>query len=325
MVQDITLDQIESATRIVYAEMQPTPQYCWPLLCESLGTEVWVKHENQTPIGSFKLRGGLVYFSHLAESSEKPKSVVSATKGNHGQSVGFAARRYGIPVTIVVPYGNSIEKNNAMRSLGVKLLEHGDDFQSAREYAIKMAHENSLKMIPSFDPLLVTGVATYSLELLKAVKDLDVVYVPIGLGSGICGMLAVRDALELNTEIVGVVSAHANTYAESFVSRSSIESPVSTKIADGMACRVPEQSALELIWKGVERIVEVTDNEIADAMRMFYECTHNVCEGAGAAAFAAALQEASKIKGRKVAVIASGGNVDRDVFAAILKGETFVS
>ena len=151
MVQDITLDQIESATRIVYAEMQPTPQYCWPLLCESLGTEVWVKHENQTPIGSFKLRGGLVYFSHLAESSEKPKSVVSATKGNHGQSVGFAARRYGIPVTIVVPYGNSIEKNNAMRSLGVKLLEHGDDFQSAREYAIKMAHENSLKMIPSFD------------------------------------------------------------------------------------------------------------------------------------------------------------------------------
>jgi threonine dehydratase len=254
-----------------------------------------------------------------------PKGVVSATRGNHGQSVGFAARRYGIPATIVAPHGNSVEKNAAMRAFGVQLIEHGEDFQAAREYAKDLAHEKSLQMIPSFDPLLVTGVATYSLELLRAVKDLDVVYVPIGLGSGICGMLAVRDALELNTEIVGVVSAHANTYAESFVSRSSIESPVSTKIADGIACRVPEQSALDLIWKGVERIVEVTDNEIADAMRMLYGCTHNVCEGAGAAAIAAALQEASKIKGRKVAVIASGGNVDRDVFAAVLKGETFVS
>ena len=325
MVQDITLDQIESATRIVYAEMQPTPQYCWPLLCESLGTEVWVKHENQTPIGSFKLRGGLVYFSHLAESSEKPNSVVSATKGNHGQSVGFAARRYGIPVTIVVPYGNSIEKNNAMRSLGVKLLEHGDDFQSAREYAIKMAHENSLKMIPSFDPLLVTGVATYSLELLKAVKDLDVVYVPIGLGSGICGMLAVRDALKLKTKVVGVVSAHASSYAESYISRRPVESPVSTKIADGMACRVPEQSALELIWEGVERIVQVSDEEIAEAMRILHECTHNVCEGSGAAAYAAVMQESSRVKGCKVAVIASGGNIDREVYAAVLNGEAFTA
>ena len=319
----ITLDQIESATSIVYAEMQPTPQYCWPLLCENLGTEVWVKHENQTPIGSFKIRGGLVYFAHLAKSSENPKSVVSATKGNHGQSVGFAARRYGIPATIVVPHGNSIEKNNAMRSLGVNLLEHGDDFQSAREYAIKMAHENSLKMIPSFDPLLVTGVATYSLELLKAVKDLDVVYVPIGLGSGICGMLAARDALNLKTKIVGVVSAHASAYAESFSSGSPVESPVSTKIADGMACSVPEKSALELIWEGVERIVQVSDTEIAESMRMMYECTHNVCEGAGAAAIAAALQDSAKNIGRKVAVIASGGNVDRDVFAKILNGENY--
>jgi threonine dehydratase len=325
MMQAITLDEIEAAARIVYAEIQATPQYCWPLLCERLGAEIWVKHENHTPIGSFKIRGGLVYFAHLAKSSEMPKGVVSATRGNHGQSIGFAARRYGIPATIVAPHGNSVEKNAAMRAFGVQLIEHGEDFQAAREYAKDLAHEKSLQMIPSFDPLLVTGVATYSLELLRAVKDLDVVYVPIGLGSGICGMLAVRDVLELNTEIVGVVSAHANTYAESFVSRSSIESPVSTKIADGMACRVPEQSALELIWKGVERIVEVTDNEIADAMRMLYECTHNVCEGAGAAAIAAALQEASKIKGRKVAVIASGGNVDRDVFVSVLKGETFVS
>ena len=323
-MQQITLDEIEAAASIVYAEMQATPQYCWPLLCERLGTEVWVKHENHTPIGSFKIRGGLVYFANLAKSSEMPKGIVSATRGNHGQSVGFAARRYGIPATILVPHGNSVEKNAAMRAFGVHLIEHGEDFQAAREYAKDLAHEKSLKMISSFDPLLVTGVATYSLELLRAVKDLDVVYVPIGLGSGICGMLAVRDALELNTEIVGVVSAHANTYAKSFVSRSPVESTVSTKIADGIDCRVPEQSALDLIWKGVERIVQVSDTEIAESMRIMYECTHNVCEGAGAAAIAAALQESSKNKGLKVAVIASGGNVDRDVFAKILNGENFV-
>ena len=323
-MQQITLDEIEAAASIVYAEMQDTPQYCWPLLCERLGTEVWVKHENHTPIGSFKIRGGLVYFANLVKSSEIPKGIVSATRGNHGQSVGFAARRYGIPATILVPHGNSVEKNAAMRAFGVHLIEHGEDFQAAREYAKDLAHEKSLKMISSFDPLLVTGVATYSLELLRAVKDLDVVYVPIGLGSGICGMLAVRDALELNTEIVGVVSAHANTYAKSFVSRSPVESTVSTKIADGIDCRVPEQSALDLIWKGVERIVQVSDTEIAESMRIMYECTHNVCEGAGAAAIAAALQESSKNKGQKVAVIASGGNVDRDVFTKILNGENFV-
>ena len=324
-MEEITLDEIEAAAQIVYAEMQATPQYCWPLLCERLGTEVWVKHENHTPNGAFKIRGGLVYFAHLANSAEKPRGVVSATRGNHGQSVGFAARRYGISTTIVVPHGNSLEKNAAMRSLGVKLLEHGDEFQTAREFAINLAREEELQMVPSFDPLLVTGVATYSLELLSAVEDIDIVYVPIGLGSGICGMLAARDALNLKTEIVGVVSAHSTAYAESFSSGRPVESPVSTKIADGMACRTPEQSALEMIWKGVTRIVKVSDSEIAEAMRMMFECTHNVCEGAGAAATAAALQESSKIKGRKVAVIASGGNVDRDVFAAILNGENFAA
>jgi threonine dehydratase len=324
-MEEITLDEIEAAAQIVYAEMQATPQYCWPLLCERLGTEVWVKHENHTPNGAFKIRGGLVYFAHLANSAEKPRGVVSATRGNHGQSVGFAARRYGISTTIVVPHGNSLEKNAAMRSLGVKLLEHGDEFQTAREFAINLAREEELQMVPSFDPLLVTGVATYSLELLSAVEDIDIVYVPIGLGSGICGMLAARDALNLKTEIVGVVSAHATAYAESFSSGRPVESPVSTKIADGMACRTPEQSALEMIWKGVTRIVKVSDSEIAEAMRMMFECTHNVCEGAGAAATVAALQESSKIKGRKVAVIASGGNVDRDVFAAILNGENFAA
>ena len=212
-----------------------------------------------------------------------------------------------------------------MLSLGVELIEHGDDFQSAREFAIKMAHENSLKMIPSFDPHLVTGVATYSLELLKAVKDLDIVYVPIGLGSGICGMLAVRDALKLRTKIVGVVSTHAKSYAESFTSRVPVESPVKTKIADGMACRIPEQSALELIWKGVEQIVQVSDEEIAEAIRILHECTHNIYEGSGAAAYAAAMQDSSRLKGCKIAVIASGGNIDRKVYAAVLNGEDYAA
>jgi threonine dehydratase len=315
----VTLEDIEEAGKIIYSDLAPTPQYRWPLLCERLGTEIWVKHENHTAVGAFKVRGGLTYFAKLAQSGTVPEGVISATRGNHGQSVGLAARRYGIPATIVVPRGNSVEKNAAMRALGVELIEHGDDFQAAREHAEMLASARSLHMVPSFHPLLVAGVATYSLELLRAVTGLDTVYVPIGLGSGICGMLAVRDALSLKTEVVGVVSAHAPAYAESFRARRIIESPVSTKLADGMACRTPEVDALEAIWRGVDRIVQVTDDEVAAAMCMLFECTHNASEGAGAAALAAAVQEQSRIVGRKVAVILSGGNVDRELFSAILR------
>ena len=232
--------------------------------------------------------------------------------------MGYAARRYGVPATIVVPHGNSLEKNAAMRALGVKLIEYGDEFQVSREFAQKLAEEQSLHLVPSFHPLLIAGVATYSLELLQEVKDIDVVYVPIGLGSGICGMMAARDALNLKTKVVGVVSAHASAYAQSFKAGCPVESPVTTLLSDGMACRVPEPAALDLILKGVDRIVQVTDAEVSAAMRMMFECTHNVCEGAGAAALAAAIQEKPRIAGRKVAVIASGGNVDQDVFAEIL-------
>jgi len=312
------LKDIEEASRIVYADMPPTPQYCWPLLCERLGTEIWVKHENQTPVGAFKLRGGLVYFAKLAQSGSKPGGVISATRGNHGQSIGFAAARYGMPATVVVPKGNSVEKNAAMRALGVGLIKQGDDFQESLELAASLASERSLHLVPSFHPLLIAGVATYSLELFKAVKDIDIAYVPIGLGSGICGMIAVRDALKLKTRIVGVVSAHATAYAKSFKAGHLIESPVTTLLADGMACRTPQPDALEIIMKGVERIVQVTDDEVAGAMRTLFECTHNTCEGAGAAALAAALQDRSHITGQKVAVVASGGNVDREVFAAVL-------
>lgn len=314
----IGLEDIHSAAKIVYANMPPTPQYRWPLLCEQLDADVFVKHENQTPVGAFKIRGGLVYFSHLAGSGEMPAGVVSATRGNHGQSVGYAARQHGIPCTVVVPYGNSVEKNAAMRSLGVELIEFGSDFQESLEHALALADRHSLHFVPSFHPLLIAGVATYSLELFNAVDNIHTAYVPIGLGSGICGMIAARDALGLGTRIVGVVSAHATAYSQSFNSGRLVESPVTTQLADGMACRKPQPAALEMIGRGVDRIVEVSDWEVAAAMRMMFECTHNTCEGAGAAALAAAMQEQSVISGLKIAVVASGGNVDRDVFAKVL-------
>lgn len=318
MYEQPDLAAIEAASHIVYADMSPTPQYCWPMLCDSLGTEVWVKQENQTPVGAFKIRGGLVYFEHLAQTGVEVQGVISATRGNHGQSIGFAARRYGIPATVVVPLGNSAEKNAAMRALGVELIEQGNDFQDSLELAISLATERSLHLVPSFHPLLVAGVATYSLELFSAIQDIDVAYVPIGLGSGICGMIAVRDALKLKTRIVGVVSAHATAYAQSFAAGRMVESPVSTRLADGMACRTPQPDALQIILSGVDRIVQVSDDEVACAMRTIFECTHNSCEGAGAAALAAAVQERSRISGLRVAVVASGGNVDRDVFAHVL-------
>ena len=315
------LRQLEHAASIVYETMAPTPQYAWPLLKAQLGAEIWVKHENHTPIGAFKLRGGLTYFHDLAKRRDRPLGVISATRGNHGQSVGYAARHHGMSATIVVPHGNSVEKNAAMRGLGVGLVEHGADFQAARERAMWIAQQRGLHMVPSFHPLLVQGVASYSLELLRAVPDLDVVYVPIGLGSGICGMIAARDALKLKTEIVGVVSELAPAYALSFEQKRAVEHPVSTRIADGMACRTPEPEALDILLRGMARVVRVTDNEIEEAMRLLYSATHNVAEGAGAAGLAAATKERDRLAGRKAAVILCGANVDRDVFARILGGK----
>ena len=314
-----TLADIESASGIVYSAMAATPQYRWPLLRDRLGTEAWLKHENHTPVGAFKIRGGLVYFTDLVKN-RKVKGVISATRGNHGQSVGLAARRCGIPAKIVVPHGNSVEKNAAMRSLGVELIEHGEDFQAAREHAEALAREHSLHMVPSFHPLLVAGVATCGMELLRSVPDLEMVFVPIGLGSGICAMLAARDALGAKTEVVGVVSAQARAYAASFAARRPIDSEATTRLADGLACRTPEPEALEIIRRGVDRIVEVSDAEVAEAIRVIFECTHNTSEGAGAAAVAAAMQERSRTAGRRIALILSGGNIDREVFASVLAG-----
>lgn len=313
-----TIQQIKSTAHHVYSAILPTPQYCWPLLSERIGAEVWIKHENHTPVGAFKVRGGLVYFADIA-SDKSVQEVITATRGNHGQSVALAARQYGISSTVVVPLGNSVEKNAAMRALGAKLIEHGDDFQAAREHAMALAEASGAHMVPSFHPLLVQGVATYSLELFQAVQGLDRVYVPIGLGSGICGAIAVRNALSPKTKIVGVVSAHARAYALSFASRHAMESPVSTVLADGMGCRVPQPEALEAILEYVDHIVEVTDGEVAEAMRTLYECTHNCAEGSGAAAVAAIMQERELPGNERVAAVLSGGNVDRNVFADVLR------
>lgn len=312
------LSTLEHAARIVYQAMPPTPQFSWPLLSEHLGTELWVKHENHTPLGAFKVRGGLVYFDELKRREPRVSGVIAATRGNHGQSIAFAAQRHGLRAAIVVPHGNSREKNEAMRARGVELIEHGSDFQDALEEATRLAEGRGLHMVPSFHEALVRGVASYSLELFRAVPDVETLYVPIGLGSGICGAIAARQALSLRTEIVGVVAESAPAYAESFRKRCAVSRTVEPTVADGMACRVPNEEALEIIFQGVERIVTVTEDEIRESMRHIYTATHNLVEGAGAAAFAAALQERARLRGRRVAVVLTGANVDRDVFAKIL-------
>jgi threonine dehydratase len=313
-----SLQEIEAAAKVVCRHMLPTPQYRWPLLCERVGTELWLKHENHTPIGAFKIRGGLVYFEHL-QSAERSKGVISATRGNHGQSVALCARQYGVAATIVVPHGNSVEKNAAMRGFGARLVEHGRDFQEAKEHAERLAQEQGLHMVSSFDRHLVAGVATGSLELFLAVPEVQTVYVPVGLGSGICGAAAVRNAVGSKAEIVGVVSAHAPAYADSFRSGTVVERESKTALADGMAVRRPDAQALEIICREVDRIVEVTDDEVASAIATIFECTHNCAEGAGAAPLAAIRKERARLAGRKVAGVLSGGNIDRTLFAEVLK------
>jgi len=288
-----SLANIEAAAEVVYRDFAPTPQYRWGLLSERLGTGCWLKHENHTPVGAFKIRGGLTYFDQLARRGALPREVISATRGNHGQSMGWAARRHGVACTIVVPRGNSVEKNAAMRALGVTLIEHGDDFQEAREHAMQLAQERGAHMVPSFHPDLLRGVATYWWEFLRAVPQLDVAYVPIG---------------------------HATTYADSIAAGRVVEAPVTTRLADGMACRVADQAALDILRPHLDHVVQVSDDEVAAAMRHLFTDTHNVAEGAGAAALAAALQERASLRGQNVGLALTGGNVDAAVFAGVLAG-----
>lgn len=317
-----TLDELTAAAALVARHMPPTPQHHWPLLSRRLGAEVWVKHENHSPIGAFKVRGGIVYMSELLASSVRPAGVITATRGNHGQSVARAASAVGLASTILVPFGNSAEKNAAMRAFGAELIEHGRDFDEAKDEADRLAVARGLHFVPSFHSALVKGVATYALELLQAVPDLATVYVPIGMGSGVCGMIMARDLLGLETEIVGVVAEGAPCIALSVAAGRPVPTNTAHTFADGMACRVPHPTALEVIMRGAARIVTVSDDEIAGSIRALYEDTHNMAEGAGAAAFAAARKEADRHAGRRVAVILSGGNVDRPMAAEILSGRT---
>ncbi|OGA99503.1 MAG: hypothetical protein A3E25_07965 [Burkholderiales bacterium RIFCSPHIGHO2_12_FULL_69_20] len=320
----LTLPTLQAAARTVHAVMPPTPQYRWPLLEAAFagppgdGTELWLKHENHTPVGAFKIRGGLVYFDRLMASGARPAGVVSATRGNHGQSIAYAAARHGVPALIVVPQGNSREKNAAMRALGAELVAAGEDFQASRGHAQALAEQRGWLMVPSFHPDLVAGVASYALELFAAAPDLHSVYVPIGLGSGACGLIAARDALGLATRIVGVVSTGAPAYALSLACGEAVSHPVTTQLADGMACRTPEPQALAMLQRGLHGVVQVSDDEVAAAMRRLFEATHQVAEGAGAAALAAAWQQRAQLAGQRTALILSGGNVDRDVYAAAL-------
>jgi threonine dehydratase len=315
-VTDLTT--LEAAAGLVHSVLPPTPQYCWPLLSRRIGAEVWVKHENHTPIGAFKIRGGLVYLDDLKRAQAGIRGIVTATRGNHGQSIAYAAARLGLSATVVVPHGNSVEKNRAMAAFGARLVEFGHDFQAAYEHAIELAERDKLHIVRTYHPMLVAGVASYGLELFRAVADIDIVYVPIGQGSGISGVMAARDALRLKTEVVGVVAENAAAYALSFAAGKPVSTNSADTVADGLAVRVPDEAALAAIRKGAARIVTVSEQEIRRAMRIMFIDTHNVAEGAGAAALAAALQERGRLAGKRIALIQSGGNVDRALFAEIL-------
>lgn len=312
------LAQLEAAAAVVYRHMQPSPQLNWPLLSARCGCEVWVKHENHNPTGAFKVRGGLVYLEHLHEREPGINGIVTATRGNHGQSLAFAAARHGLQSVVVVPEGNNPDKNRAMQALGAQLIIHGRDFDEAVPHAQALAVERGLHRLPSFHIDLVSGVASYSLELLRARPGLQRVYVPVGLGSGICGMVSARNALGLNTEIVGVVATGADAYARSFVAGECVSTDSADTLADGMAVRVPSPDALGIMLGNVARVVAVADEDILAAMAILFHDTHNVAEGAAAAPLAALLKERDLNAGEEVAVVLSGGNLDAALYRRAL-------
>jgi threonine dehydratase len=316
-----TLSELEAAAALVHGAFPPTPTHAWPLLAARAGADIRVKHENHTPCGAFKVRGGLVYLDRLTRTRPRVHGIVSATRGNHGQSLAYAGQRAGVAVTVVVPQGNSVEKNAAMRGYGARLIEHGDDFEAAREHARAIAGREGLEFVPSFHPDLVLGVATWALEMFRAAPPLDLLYVPIGLGSGICGAIRTRDLLGLATSIVGVQSEGAAPYALSFAAGHLMATGHSDTRADGIATHQPDAEAFAIIRAGAARIVTVSDAEIAAAIRAYWTDTHNLAEGAGAAPLAAALKEREHVAGRRVGLVLSGGNIDLDLFREWVLGE----
>ena len=317
-----TLDELGSAAATVGAFVPPTPAHAWPLLAERTGATVVVKHENHTPTGSFKARGGLVYVDALRRSGLTPKGLVTATRGNHGQSVALAAARHGLPAAIVIPQGNSPEKNAAMQAFGGQLITAGKDFDESRGVAMEMERTHGYHFVPSFHRELVKGVATYALELFTVCADLDAIYVPIGMGSGICGLITVRDLLKRKTEIIGVVAENAPAFALSFHAGHPVPTNTAKTFADGMACRDPQPEPFAIIQSGAARVVAVSEDDIAQAVRIYYTATHNLAEGAGAAPLAALMKEKERYAGKRVGLVLSGGNIDMPVLAQILGGET---
>jgi len=316
------LAELERAAEFVHRIIPPTPQYCWPKLRQSIGCNVWVKHENHTPTGAFKVRGGLVYLDRLRQTNPEINGVISATRGNHGQSIAFAAARLGIPATIYVPVGNSPDQNLAIASFGAEVVEFGRDFDEAKHKASRVATARGLHFVPSYHRNLVAGVASYALELFRAVAELNTVYVGIGMGSGISGLIAVRDALDLETEIVGVVAANAPATALSFAAGRPVGTPTARTFADGLATREPNAQAVEVICRGAARIIEVSEEEIAAAMRVYFDDVHQIAEGAGAAPLAALLKEQKLMAAKNVAVVLTGGNIERARFVQVLSGQT---
>lgn len=322
---DFTLAELQAAAELVGRWVPPTPQYRWPLLDEKVGAHVWVKHENHTPVGAFKVRGGLLYVDRLlarTTADSPPPGIISATRGNHGQSLAFAGWERDVPVVIVVPHGNSPDKNASMRALGAEVVEFGHDFQASREHAAELATERGMELVPSFHPDLVLGVATYAYELFTAVPDLDTAYVPIGMGSGVCGLIGARDAMQLSTKIVGVVSERAPATALSFAAGEVRTTPTADTFVDGVACRTPDETAIGRMLRGAERIVTVSEDAAADATRILFAATHNAPEPSGALALAGALSERDAVADRRIAVIQTGGNVDAELFTTILSGAT---
>jgi threonine dehydratase len=317
-----TLADLDEAAALVGRWVPPTPQYVWPLLVEQLGTEVWVKHENHTPTGAFKVRGGLVYIDRLRRLRPDVKGVISATRGNHGQSLAFAGRAMDVAVTIVVPEGNSPDKNAAMEALGATLVVHGHDFQAAREHAGLVAAAQGLEPVPSYHPDLVLGVATYARELFAAADELDAVYVPVGMGTGIAGLSGVRDLLGYRTEIVGVVAANAPATALSVEAGRVVSTPAAGTFVDGVACRSPDPAAIALMCGTGARVVQVSEDEAAEAVRVLFRATHNCAEPAGALALAGLVHEADRARGKRVAVVQTGGNADASLLVEILSGHT---
>jgi threonine dehydratase len=317
-----TRDEIAAAAALIGRHFAPTPAYQWPILAAETGVHLVVKHENHTPTGAFKVRGGLVYLDRMARERPHVRGVVSATRGNHGQSIAYAARQVGVQAVIVVPFGNSVEKNAAMRAFGAELIEAGDDFDAARIEAARIAQDRGFEMVPSFDRDLVTGVATYGVELFTAHPNLAAVYVPIGLGSGMCGLLAAKAATGVATQVIGVVSDQADAYQQSFAAKRVVTTPSARTFADGMAVRGPSEEALGHMLQGTARVVTVSDAAVAEAIRLYWRATHNAAEGAGAAPLAALMAERAAFAGQKVGVILCGGNIDADWFADILQGGT---